>query len=223
MIKKYSNAPYSILALDPSLNCTGYSIFKNGELKDQGTIYFSSYVGKGKEKKTIGEKLFIIEYKLKELIEKHKIELLVMEKYILLFSQKGKKLNTSSTTAKLLPMVRGIIRKVIFETKIQYTEVWAGEIKKVLTGNGKAEKELVRDAINKMYNLSLKTAKELNISDAIGVGVAFFELHNLKIMKDTCVKDAVNFINEYHDLPSKTQKNLKFIGVDINRWKSLLK
>ncbi len=219
------NFNHNVLSIDPSLNCSGYSVFLNGALREYGNIYFSSYVRKGEKKKTIGYKLYHIEKRLKEIIEVNEIDLIVMEKYRVLLSnaKNNMKINTSCETMKLLPMVRGIIRKVCFENNIECAEIWDGEVKKILTGSGRADKSEVQSAVNSIYGISLSTKKDEDISDSIGVGFSFFKLQELRLLYSDNISDAINFLNEYHNIKSKTQKSLISIGVDINKWKSLMK
>lgn len=216
--------PPAILALDPSLNCTGYSVFVGGELKDCGVIHFRPKPLKGHHKETTGEKLAIIEKRVKELIDQYDVKLAVMEKYMLLFKQGKKKINTSAETAKLLPMVRGVLVKTFFEKGIPHLNIPFNTVKKIIGGVHTADKKVLRDRVNKMYNLQLKTEKDTNISDAISVGYSFFRIYDLKIHLhpvDNFVEDAVDFFDKYYSIKSQTQKALRLIGVDINKWKAL--
>jgi len=86
----------------------------------------------------------IYEYFTK-LIKKHKIQTMCMEK---LFFTKFNQNN-----AEFVYGIRAILITLCLKNNIQIKEYTPIELKKFITGNGKAEKNLVQKCIMKIYNL----------------------------------------------------------------------
>jgi len=86
----------------------------------------------------------IEEYFIK-LIKKHKIQTLSMEK---LFFTKFNQNN-----AEFVFGIRAILITLCLKHNISIKEYSPIELKKFITGNGKAEKHLVQNCIKKLYNL----------------------------------------------------------------------
>lgn len=56
---------------------------------------------------------------------------------------------------------------------VEVFEVNPSEVKKIVTGNGRADKKQVREAVNLAYGLQVEDTNE---SDAIGIGMAYLEM-----------------------------------------------
>ena len=80
-----------------------------------------------------------------KLIKKHKIQTMSMEK---LFFTKYNQNN-----AEFVFGIRAILITLCLKHKITIKEYTPIELKKFITGNGKAEKHLVQNCIKKLYNL----------------------------------------------------------------------
>ena len=65
----------------------------------------------------------------------------------------------------------GLLKAYLVSNGLDVHPVSISSWKKVLTGNGRADKPLVTDTVNKMFNLHLTGKKgDQDIADAIGVG-----------------------------------------------------
>lgn len=91
------------------------------------------------------ERMREIEEYFTTLIKKHKIQTMCMEK---LFFTKFNQNN-----AEFVFGIRAILITLCLKNKIKIKEYTPIEVKKFITGNGKAEKNLVQKCIMKIYNL----------------------------------------------------------------------
>jgi crossover junction endodeoxyribonuclease RuvC len=106
------------------------------------------------------ERMREIEEYFTKLIKKHKIQTMCMEK---LFFTKFNQNN-----AEFVYGIRAILITLCIKNKITIREFTPIELKKFITGNGKAEKKLVQNCIMKLYNL--KDFPEFNdAADALGL------------------------------------------------------
>lgn len=73
--------------------------------------------------------------------------------------------------AVVIPELRGIIKLVSYQMGLDVLEVPPSTVKKTITGNGRADKDLVRKIVNEEYGLSLSSADE---ADAIAIAITAF-------------------------------------------------
>jgi len=73
--------------------------------------------------------------------------------------------------AVVIPELRGIIKLVSYQMGLDVLEVSPPTVKKTITGNGRADKDLVRKTVNEEYGLSLSSTDE---ADAIAIAVTAF-------------------------------------------------
>ena len=122
-----------ILGIDPGLTATGYGIIEDGKYIGAGTI-------RSKEKKGHA-KILDICTKIKQLIDKNKPDIAVLEKVF--YHKNVQSLIKSSE-------LRGAIILTLLENDMPLTEYSATKIKLTTTGNGRASKEQVRYFISKI-------------------------------------------------------------------------
>lgn len=145
-----------ILALDLSTSDTGFSIFdskthellKYGDIKGVGEDYY--------------EKIEKMYYRIEEIVEAEKIEYIVFEDSFVGFK------NLQSVIK--LNRLAGLVLSICFKKKIPFKSIPPKVIKKFVTENGSASKDLVQEVVNKKFNLEIKND---NISDAIAIGYTF--------------------------------------------------
>lgn len=153
-----------LLAIDPSLSSTGFAVFdEEGKLIEYG-------------KQTTGNKIIEedrickIANKIKTLIEKYKIEVVVMETQF--FSKNAK-------TSMQLSRLRGAITYVCRGLNVDMEYLTPAEARKLLMGVGSAKKEdvanYIRENVVDLGPLIDRTCKEKNsdIYDSIAIGIAF--------------------------------------------------
>lgn len=149
-----------ILALDLSLNSTGYAVMTADDcrLVEKGII-------KAKRKENHHQKLNRQKDVLEGIAKKYEedgYELIIVKEQLLFRPPK---------TASILAKVHGIV-DLLFE---EIHEYYPSSIKKIVTGNGRANKKEVEEAVCKRLG---KTSEELDFksddeSDAIAVALTY--------------------------------------------------
>lgn len=150
-----------ILGIDPgTINC-GYAILqvnnKKPKLIEAGLIKMKSRV--------LQEQIleFIEGFDL--IINKHKIEQVAMEDMFYAFNPKS---------VIKLAQFRGAITLKILQEFGNFSEYTPLQVKKAVTGNGKAQKEQVAFMVKKILNIK-QEIKPLDITDAIAVAITHFQ------------------------------------------------
>ena len=140
----------NILGIDPGLATTGFAVLEmNGRTKKLLTVG----VIRTPAKHEFGERLSEIYDDLTGLIREYKPELCAIEQ--LFFSK-------NVTTGIQVSHARGVIILALGKAKIPVTEYTPSAMKRLLTGNGKADKK----SIQKMVMLELGLAKAPHPDDA---------------------------------------------------------
>jgi crossover junction endodeoxyribonuclease RuvC len=104
-----------------------------------------------------------------KLVKKHKIQTMCMEK---LFFTKFNQNN-----AEFVYGIRAILITLCLKNNIKIKEYTPIELKKFITGNGKAEKQLVQKCVMKLYNL--KDFPEFNdAADALALAYITSKMKN---------------------------------------------
>ena len=147
-----------ILWIDPGVRKLGYALIKQDlEIVDSGILLLEK---KSPTRIDQFERMKEIEEYFIKLIKKHKIQTMCMEK---LFFTKFNQNN-----AEFVYGIRAILITLCIKNNVTIKEFTPIELKKFITGNGKAEKKLVQNCIMKLYNL--KDFPEFNdAADALGL------------------------------------------------------
>jgi len=155
-----------ILGIDPGTRNMGYALlnFEKGKI---------SLLEAGLIKITVGE----LQEQIPQMLEafegiflKHKIDEVAMEDIFYAHNPK--------TTIKLAQF-RGAIMLMILQQFGEFNEYTALQVKKALTGNGKASKEQVAFMVKRLLNIK-KEIKPLDITDAIAVAITHSQRVRLK-------------------------------------------
>ena len=147
-----------ILGIDPALNNTGWAIIDgNGS----GNIEF---VDIGHISNKVSDdyyfKLAKIRQNIEEIIIKYKPNFLSIEETFV---------NNNAVSSLKLGVVRGVFLSVALQYNLKIMEFKPNEIKKTITGNGKAEKQQV-DYMVKML-VPKAEPKTLDESDALAIAL----------------------------------------------------
>ena len=150
-----------IIGIDPGLGCTGWGIIKyeNSDIEyvDSGTI-------KSSPKESLSTRIRYIFEKIRIIIYKYNPHVAVIEDMFL---------NTNPKTTIKLGIVKGIILLALNMSEIRNVNTYASTtIKKLVTGNAKADKEDVRFVICKMLNLNENFCDKFDESDALATAIA---------------------------------------------------
>ena len=132
-----------ILWIDPGVRKLWYALIKQDlEIVDSGILLLEK---KSPTRIDQFERMKEIEEYFIKLIKKHKIQTMCMEK---LFFTKFNQNN-----AEFVYGIRAILITLCIKNNVTIKEFTPIELKKFITGNGKAEKKLVQNCIMKLYNL----------------------------------------------------------------------
>lgn len=158
-----------ILGIDPGTRAMGYALIS----LDNGKI---SLVEAGLIKIKADE----LQYQIPQMAEafegifkNHKIDEVAMEDIFYAHNPK--------TTIKLAQF-RGAIMLTILQLFGQFNEYTALQVKKAITGNGKAAKEQVAFMVKRLLNIK-KEIKPLDITDAMAVAITHSQRVKLKGIK----------------------------------------
>lgn len=166
-----------ILGIDPGTATTGYGLVRlngNGnEVVTWGLIETDKSLLKEKRLNIIFERLL-------ELIDKHKPDVFVFEKVF--FSNNAK-------TVIAVGQAQGVMLLAAHKSKVHVEEYAPGTIKKLITGNGRANKKEVQEHIRKILGNRVKSAKHKkthfdNEADALAIALTHaFKLSERKEVK----------------------------------------
>ena len=151
-----------VLGIDPGLNCTGYSVLEHSArgpvLREGGVIRSTSDL-------PLAERIHEIATGLRDVMADFDPSVLAIEQ---VFSH-----TRNPKTAILMAHARGVILLCAAERKLPVIHYSATQIKKLLTGSGRAGKEQIQHAVK--HELRLKAVPEPNdIADAIAVGLCHY-------------------------------------------------
>lgn len=159
-----------VLALDASISSTGYAILDDSNI----LIEFDKITTKPKEEE--GDRIFKITIKIKNMIEHHKIDTVILEDQFL-----GRNVKTAMQLSRL----RGAIMFVCKLCNANLIFLMPSEVRKFLMNNGSASKEEVADFVKHFYTSNKDVqalgdfndrqckAKNSDIYDAISIGLAY--------------------------------------------------
>jgi crossover junction endodeoxyribonuclease RuvC len=150
------------LGIDPGLNRTGYAVFERGS---SGPVLREGGVIRSTQKLTLSERVHEIGQGVRELIEQYEPAVMAIEQ---VFST-----GQYPKTALLMAHARGAILFAAAERHLRVVHYSPRQIKKLLTGSGKASKDQVQRAIQN--ELHLKDVLEPNdVADAAAVALCHY-------------------------------------------------
>lgn len=148
-----------ILGVDPGLNITGYGVV---DVVDRQPRLVEAGVVKGKPRGSLAERVKEIHDGVAEVIGSLRPEFLALEKLYLHYDR--------PTTAILMGHARGVICLAAAQANIPVSDYAATQVKKTLTGNGRAPKSQMQLAIQR--ELSLATLPEPpDVADALAIAL----------------------------------------------------
>jgi len=148
-----------VIGIDPGLASTGVGLVRGNVNRIKSYAFQTITTTKHT---SLPDRLQHIYFEIKEILEQHKPNLLVVEDTFMLrcFPKSG------ITLAK----VTGVILLAASHFDIEVTEIPVREAKKVLTGNGKASKQQLEKAVRHLLG-RIEPIQPNHASDALALGV----------------------------------------------------
>jgi crossover junction endodeoxyribonuclease RuvC len=153
-----------ILGIDPGLNITGYGVLdvENGRLRlcEAGVI-------RGKSRGSLTRRLVEIHEGVAEVIASLHPDVMALEQ---LYSHYAR-----PRTAILMGHARGVICLAAAQAGIEVIHYAATQIKRILTGNGRAPKTQMQQAIQRELGLT-SAPKPPDVADALAIALCHYYL-----------------------------------------------
>ena len=155
-----------VLSIDPGLGITGFSILESKAQKIQVVAYGTI---KSKSKDSVPERLNYIFQEMTKILNKFMPNSLAIEDAF--YSNNVK-------SAMVLGQARGAVILSGAQAKIPIYEFAPRKVKMSVCGNGAATKEQVAFMVSRILQLS-EQPKPLDVTDAMAVGICFFNQEKL--------------------------------------------
>jgi crossover junction endodeoxyribonuclease RuvC len=148
-----------ILGIDPGLNTSGYGVV---EVHGGDVRLLEAGIIRSRAKDSIESRLNEIFTGVVEVIEAHRPQLLALEQ---LFSHYDR-----PRTAILMGHARGVICLAAAQADIQVAHFEPTRVKKVMTGNGRAPKHQIQQAVKMHLKLS-SVPEPADVADALAIAI----------------------------------------------------
>lgn len=153
-----------ILGIDPGLNTTGYGVMQ----VDSGRLALcEAGVVRGRSRESLTARLAEIHEGVVDVIGSLKPDVMAIEQLYSHYKQ--------PRTAILMGHARGVICLAAAQAGIPVVHYSATQIKKVLTGNGRAPKTQIQQAIRQELRLA-EPPSPADVADALAVAICHYHL-----------------------------------------------
>ncbi len=153
-----------ILGVDPGLNITGYGVL---EIVDRQPRLVEAGVVRGKSRGSLTERVLEIHEGVAEVVQSLRPDVMALEQ---LYSHYDR-----PTTAILMGHARGVICLAAAQNGIEVVDYAATQIKKILTGSGRAPKQQIQQAVERELNLSA-LPEPPDVADALAIAMCHYYL-----------------------------------------------
>lgn len=164
-----SPALQRVLGVDPGLNITGYGVL---EVTPAAPRLCEAGVVRGRTRDSLTARLAEVHAGVAEVIASLKPTVMAIEQ---LYSHYGR-----PRTAILMGHARGVICLAAAQAGIPVIHYSATQIKKILTGAGRAPKEQVQQAIQRELRLA-KLPEPADVADALAIALCHYYLARREI------------------------------------------
>ena len=161
--------PLRILGIDPGLNTTGYGVV---EIAADGLKLCEAGIISADGRQRMEQRVHEIYLGLIDVIEALQPNVLALEQ---LYSHYKR-----PRTAILMGHARGVICLAASASNIPVSSYAATQIKKVLTGNGRAPKSQMQQAIQRELDLP-ELPEPADVADALAIALCHYYLEKTKI------------------------------------------
>ena len=148
-----------VLGVDPGLNTTGYGVI---EIVGRTVKLVEAGVGRGKSRGDVSARVREIYDGVAEVIRTLKPEAVAIEKLYAHYER--------PTTAILMGHARGVIVLAAAQADVPVFDYAATQVKKTLTGNGRAPKTQMQEAVRRELRLS-KLPEPADVADALAIAM----------------------------------------------------
>lgn len=156
---KATSTPLRIVGIDPGLNITGYAVIESAgrevKLVEAGVV-------RGKSKGSLAARLQEIYDGVRDVIAELKPTVMALEQ---LYSHYER-----PTTAILMGHARGVICLAAQQAGLQVNSYASTKVKKLLTGNGRAPKAQVQQAVIQPFRLA-RPPEPPDVADALAIAL----------------------------------------------------
>ena len=159
-----------ILGIDPGLNTTGYAVL---EIGPKGLRICEAGVVRSHAKGRIESRLAEISEGVREVIASLAPQVMAVEE---LYSHYER-----PRTAILMGHARGVICLAAAEARIPVCHYAATQVKRLLTGNGRANKLQIQRAVCREFGLT-QTPEPPDVADAMAIALCHYYLHRNKVL-----------------------------------------
>ncbi|HEY2882487.1 MAG TPA: crossover junction endodeoxyribonuclease RuvC [Pirellulales bacterium] len=163
----HSPFPTRILGIDPGLNITGYGVLERDAKNPRSPRVIEAGVVRGTSKQSLTERLVEIHRGVAEVIAALKPGVMALEQ---LYSHIA-----HPRTSILMGHARGVICLAAAQAKIAVVHYPSTQIKRILTGNGRATKHQMQLAISRELKLP-QIPEPPDVADALAVAVCHYYL-----------------------------------------------
>ena len=160
-----------ILGIDPGLNITGYGLV---DFQSRKTTLVEAGVVRGKSRGSLEKRLVEIYNGIVDVIETFRPNVVAIEE---LYSHYER-----PKTSIIMGHARGVICLAAAQAKIEIRPHAATQIKKVLTGNGRAPKSQMQMAICQEFGLS-EAPEPPDVADALAIALCCAYLKDQPLTK----------------------------------------
>lgn len=157
-----SGVEYLVLGIDPGLNRTGYCVLQRGA---QGPTLCEAGVIRSTQKLSLAERVLEIGQGVNEICEQYLPRTMAIEQ---VFST-----GSFPKSALLMAHARGVILLAAAQRQIGVVHYMPRQIKKLLTGSGKADKAQVQRAISNELRLD-RLLEPHDVADAAAVALCHY-------------------------------------------------
>jgi len=152
-----------VVGVDPGLTATGYAVLEAATRTDDGRWQVcESGCVRSKRGQPVELRLDAIHGELDEVLARWRPAIMVLEG---LYSEYG-----FPRTAILMGHVRGVICLAAARNEMRVVEIAPAEMKRALTGSGRAGKDQIRRAVTRMLGLK-KAPRSEHVCDAMALAV----------------------------------------------------
>ncbi len=155
-----------ILGVDPGLNTTGYGVI---EVSDKGRRLVEAGVVRSNPRQSLAERVRAIHDGIAEVIAACHPKAMALEE---LYSHYER-----PRTAILMGHARGVICLAAAEAGLPVVPYAATQIKKMLTGNGRAPKLQMQNAVAREFGLAA-APEPPDVADALAIALCHFYLRD---------------------------------------------